>query len=90
MAPYAGHFLEERASLLGAERERLIDHALADEEEGVVGEMRRVEQVDEILQPDALLVQQVVVLAGAEEAPPQLDRLEFEREAAGPSCRGRA
>ena len=80
VAADAGHFLEERAPLLGPQRQRLVHHALADEEEGVVGQMGRVEQIDEVLEPDPLLVQQVVVLAGAEEPPSQLDRLEVDRQ----------
>ena len=80
VAPDAGHFLEQRPPLLGPQRQRLVDHALADEEEGVVGQVGGVEQVDEVLEPDPLLVEQVVVLAGAEEPPSELDRLEVDRQ----------
>ena len=73
VAPDAGHLLEQRPSLLRPQRERLVDHALADEQERVVGEVRAVEQVDEVAQPDPLLVEQVVVLAGAVQPPPELD-----------------
>ena len=52
VAPDAGDLLEQRPPLLGPQRERLVDHALADEQERVVGEVRRVEQVDEVAQPD--------------------------------------
>ena len=55
MAPDPGHLLEQRAALLRAEGERLVDHPLADEQEGVVGQVRAVEQVDEVAQPDPLL-----------------------------------
>ena len=52
VAADAGDLLEQRPPLLGPERERLVDHALADEQERVVGEVGRVEQVDEVAQPD--------------------------------------
>ena len=44
-----GHFLKQRAPFLGPQRQRLIDHALADEQECVVCKVGRVQQVDEIL-----------------------------------------
>ena len=56
----------------GPKRQGLVDHALADEQERVVGQVGRIEQVDEILEPDPLAVEQVVVLAGAVEPPAQL------------------
>ena len=83
----ASRLLEERPALLRPQGERLVDHALADEEEGVVGDVRVVEQVDEVAQPDALAVQEVLVLAGAEEPARQLDLAEVDRRAGGPSCR---
>ena len=52
MAADAGRLLEQRPALLGPQRERLVDHALADEQERVVGEVAGVEQVDEVAQPD--------------------------------------
>ena len=76
----AGRLLEQRPPLLGAQRERLVDHALADEQERVVGQVRLVEQVDEVAQPDALAVEQELVLARAEEPPAQLDLAEVDRQ----------
>ena len=76
----AGRLLEERPALLRPQRERLVDHALADEQEGVVGQVGIVEQVDEVAQPDALAVEQVLVLARPEEPPPQLDLAEVDRQ----------
>ncbi len=64
--------LEKRAALLRAKGERLVDHALPDEQERVVGQMSRVEQVDQVAQADALLVEQVVVLAAAVEPTTEL------------------
>ena len=52
VAADAGDLLEQRPALLGPQRQRLVDHALADEQERVVGEVRGVEQVDEVAQPD--------------------------------------
>ena len=40
VAPDAGDLLEQRPALLGPQRERLVDHALADEQERVLGEVR--------------------------------------------------
>ena len=77
-----GDLLEQRPALLGTERERLVDHALADEQERVVGEMRGVEQVDEVAQADALLVEQVLVLAAAEQPAAELEHLEVDRQQA--------
>ena len=82
VAADAGDLLEERPALLGPERERLVDHALADEEEGVVGEVGRVEEVDEVLEADPLAIQQVVVLAGPEEPAAELDDAEVDRQQA--------
>ena len=82
VAPDAGDLLEQRAALLGPHGQRLVDHALADEQEGVVGEVGGVEEVDEVAQPDALLVQQVFVLAGAIQPPPELQDLEVDRQQA--------
>ena len=62
VAAHAGDLLEQRPAFLGSEGQGLVDHALADEQEGVVGEMRRIEQVDQVAQADPLLVEQVVVL----------------------------
>ena len=82
VAPDAGDLLEQRPALLGPQRQRLVDHALADEQEGVVGEVRRVEQVDQVAQPDAALVEQVVVLARAVQPPTELEDLEVDRQQA--------
>ncbi len=78
----AGDFLEQRPPLLRAQGQRLVDHALPDEQEGVVGKVRGVEEVDEVAEPDALLVQEVVVLARSVQAPPQLQHRELDREQA--------
>ena len=43
VAPDAGDLLEQRATFLGPEGEGLVDHPLADEQEGVVGEVRAIE-----------------------------------------------
>ena len=80
VAPDPGDLLEERPALLGAQGERLVDHPLPDEQEGVVGEMGRVEQVDQVAQPDPALVEQVVVLAASIEPAPQLEDLEIDWE----------
>ena len=85
-----GDLLEQRPALLGPQGERLVDHALADEQEGVVGEVRGVEQVDEVAQPDALLVEEVVVLARAIQPAAELEDLELDRAAGRRRCRGRA
>ncbi len=69
----AGDLLEQGPALLWSERERLVDHALADEQERVVREVGRVEQVDEIAKADALLVEQVVVLARSVEPAAELE-----------------
>ena len=90
VAPHPGDLLEQRPALLGPQRERLVDHALADEQEGVVGEVRGIEQVDEVAQPDPLPVEQVVVLARADTAAARA-RGRWNRPAAGRRrCRGRA
>ena len=82
MAPDAGNLLEQRPALLGAERQGLVDHPLADEQEGVVGKVGRIEQVDQVAQADPALVQEVVVLARAVEAPPELEHAEIDRQQA--------
>ena len=82
VAANAGDLLEQRPPLLRPQRERLVDHALADEQERVLGEVRRVEQVHEVLQPNALAVQEVVVLAGPVQAPAELDHAELDRQQA--------
>ena len=82
VAPDPGHLLEQRAALLGTEGERLVDHPLADEQEGVVGEMGRVEQVDQVAQPDPALVEEVVVLARAIQPPTELEDPEIDRQQA--------
>ena len=80
VAADAGDLLEQRPALLGPQRERLVDHPLADEQEGVVGEVRRVEQVDEVAQPDPLAVQEVVVLARPVEPPAELQDAVVDRQ----------
>lgn len=40
---HARHLLEQRTALLGPQGERLVDHALADEQEGVVRDVGGVE-----------------------------------------------
>ena len=80
VAPDPGDLLEQGPPLLGAERQRLVDHALADEQERVLREVRAVQQVDEVAQPDALAVEEVVVLARAVEAPAELDHAVLDRQ----------
>ena len=76
----AGCLLEERTALLGPQGEGLVDHALADEEEGVVGDVGVVEQLDQVAQPDALAIEEVLVLARAEEAAGELHLAVVDRE----------
>ena len=80
VAADAGHLLEQRPALLRPEGKRLVDHALADEQEGVVREVRGVEQVDQVAQPDPALVEEVVVLARAVQPPTELEHLEVDRQ----------
>ena len=80
VASDARHFLEQRTALLRSEGEGLIDHPLPDEQEGVVGEVRRIEQVHEVAQADPALVEEVVVLARAVEPAPELEDLELDRQ----------
>ncbi len=80
--PHPGDLLEQRPALLGSHRQRLVDHPLPDEQEGVVREVRGVEQVDEVAQADALLVEEVFVLAGSVEPPSELEDLEVHRQQA--------
>ena len=80
MATNAGNLLEQGAALLRTKRKGLIDHALADEQERIVGQVGGIQQVDEITQPDALLVQEILVLTAAEQPPTQLQDLEIDRE----------
>ena len=80
VASDAGDLLEQRPPLLGSQRERLVDHALADEQERVVGEVRRIEQVDEVAQPDPLAVEQVLVLARAVQPAADLDLAVVDRQ----------
>ncbi len=80
VAPDARDLLEQRPALLGPQGQRLVHHPLPDEQERVVGEMRGIEEIDEVAQPDPLLVQEVVVLARAVEAPAQLQDREVDRQ----------
>ena len=80
MAPHSCHFLEQRTAFLGPQGQGLIDHPLADEQEGVVGEVSRIEQIHQILQPNALPVQQVIVLARPEQTSAELDRFVVDRQ----------
>ena len=82
VTPHARDLLEQRPPFLRSKRERLVDHPLADEQERVVGEMPGVEQVDEVAQADPLLVQQVVVLTRAVQAPPELEDRVVDRQQA--------
>ncbi len=75
-----GRLLEQRPAVLGPQCQHLVDHALADEQERVVGEVRLVQQVHQVAQPELLAVQQELVLAGAEEPPTQLDLTEVDRQ----------
>ncbi len=80
VASNAGHFLEQRTSFLGPQGQRLVDHALADEQERVVGQVRAVQEIDEVAQADALLVEQVLVLAAPKEPASELEDLELDRQ----------
>ena len=73
VAAHAGGLLEQRPAFLRPQREGLVDHALADEQEGVVGQVRAVQQVHQVAQAHPLAVQQVLVLARAVEPPRQVD-----------------
>src|SRR6185312_23717 len=70
----------QRPPLLRSERECLVDHPLPDEQERVVGEVRGVEQVYEVTKSDALLVEEVLVLAAPIQAPAELEDLEIDRK----------
>ena len=80
VSAHAGDLLEQWAALLGPERERLVDHPLADEQKRVVREMGTVEQVDQVAQADPLLVQEIVVLAAPIEPPAELEDAEIDRQ----------
>ena len=80
VASHAGRLLEQRSSFLGAQGERLIDHALADEQEGVVGQVGGIEEIDEVAQAHLLAIEQVLVLARAEEPSTALDESVFDRQ----------
>ncbi len=82
VAPDPGNLLEQRPALLGPEGEGLVDHPLADEQERVVGQMGAIEQVDEVAEPDPLLVQQVVVLAAPVQPAAELQDGEVDRQEA--------
>ncbi len=88
--PDAGDLFEQRPALLGPEREGLVDHALPDEQEGVLREVTRIQEVDEVLEADALAVQQVVVLAGPVQPPPEFHDPVVDRQQRVASCRGSA
>ena len=87
VAAHAGRFLEQRPTLLGPQCQRLVDHALADEQEGVVGQVTGVEQLDQVAQPDALAIEQVLALARAIQAAADLDLGVVDRQQADPGCR---
>ena len=78
VTPDAGHLLEQGATLLRAQRQRLVHHSLPDEQERVLGEAGAVEQVDQVLETDALPVQEIVVLAGTVQAATELDHGELD------------
>ena len=82
MAANPGDLLEQRPAFLWPEGQRLVDHALADEQEGVVGEVGRVEQLDQVPQPDPTAIQQVVVLARPIQPPAELQDLVVDRQQA--------
>ncbi len=67
------HLLEEGSPLFRSQGQGLVDHALADEEEGIVREMGRVKEVDEVLEAHALAIDEVVVLARPKQAPAHLE-----------------
>ena len=82
VAAHPGDLLEQRPALLGPQGQRLVDHPLPDEEECVVGEVGRVEQVDQVAQADPRFVQEVVVLTGAVQPPAELQDLVVDRQQA--------
>ena len=82
VAPDAGHLLEQRPTFLRPERQRLVDHPLPDEQERVVRQMRGIEQVDQVAQPDPALVEQVVVLARAIQPATEFEDAELDRQQA--------
>ena len=82
VAADAGDLLEQRSTFLGSEGQGLVHHALADEQEGIVGEVGRVEQLDQVAQADPLLVEEVVVLTGAVQATAELEDAVLDREQA--------
>ena len=80
MPPHAGHFLEEGAALFRPQGQGLVDHALADEEESVLRQVGRVEQVDQVAQANTLAIHEVVVLTRAIQAPAELELGEVQRD----------
>ncbi len=73
VATDSGYLLEERAALLRSQREGLVHHPLADEQECVVCEVRRVQELDDILETDPLAIDEVVVLPGPEQPATDLE-----------------
>ena len=80
VATDAGDLFEEGPAFLGAQRQGLVDHALADEQERVVGQVRRIEEVDQVAQPDPLFVEEILVLARAIQPAAELQDLEVDRQ----------
>src|SRR5439155_1188052 len=68
-----GRLFDHRAPIRRTEREYLIDKALADHDERVVGEVRAGEEILKIAQTNARPVHEVFGLAVAEETPADLD-----------------
>jgi hypothetical protein len=83
VVPYPGRVLEELAALLGPERERQVDHALADHGVAVRRQVRLEQQVEDVAQAGAGAVQVVLVLARAVGAAGDDDLLEGGVEPAG-------
>jgi len=69
----ARSFLEERAPLIGAQRQGLFDQALADDRVGALGQTAGRQQIGHIFQPHLLAVDEVFVLAGTKRAPGDFD-----------------
>ncbi len=65
MAGDAGGLLDQRAPLVGLERQRLVDQALSDYRVGAFGEARLAEQIGDVAQSNAGAVEIILVLARA-------------------------
>ena len=84
----AGCLLEQLATFLGAQRERRIDRPLPHDDELVRPEPSLAEELDDVTQPRAGTVDQVLALTGPIRAPPDRDLGEVDRQPAVTRCRG--